>query len=67
MFNKAFGIKCSKIIHSSIWYTIEDNQYLSPLFITRDGYAGLLTPSSLKLILHNVWMMPLWFIKNWEE
>ncbi len=37
MFNKAFGMKCSKIIHTSIWCTIEDNQYLSPLFLTSDG------------------------------
>ncbi len=64
MFNKAFGVKCSIIIHSSIWCTIEDNQYLSLLFITRDGYAGLLTPSTLKLMLHNIWMMSLRFIQN---
>ncbi len=37
MFNKAFGIKFSKMIHSSIWCTNEDNHYLSPLFITSDG------------------------------
>ncbi len=40
MFNKAFGIKFFKISHSSIWCTIEDNEYLSPLFIISDEFIS---------------------------